>query len=142
VSTLSRQSARIFEHLAAAKVVVNDIIQTEINSENGQRVLYRRQIPVARKETIEKIRGQVHCDNVSSVKTSPRCQSLASVCGSILAWPISSQGLADLNINIEDISTKKSAYCLVDIKEAMKAYEAVCNAFELDKTVEKRKQPK
>jgi aspartate kinase len=53
------------------------------------------------------------------------------------------KALADLKINIEAITTSEIRIsCLVGIKDANKAYEAVCDAFELDKAVSKRKQPK
>lgn len=138
-------SARIFEHLAAAKVVVNDIIQTEINAEkaNVSFTVGKSDLLTAR-ETIDKIRGQVHCDDVF-VRENIAEVSVVGV-GMRSHYGVANKmfkALADLKINIEAITTSEIRIsCLVDIKEAMKAYEAVCNAFELDKTVEKRKQPK
>ncbi len=138
-------SARIFEHLAAAKVVVNDIIQTEINTEkaNVSFTVGKSDLLTA-KETIEKIRGQVHCDNVF-VREDIAEVSVVGV-GMRSHYGVANimfKALADLKINIEAITTSEIRIsCLVDIKDAMKAYEAVCTAFELDKTVEKRKQPK
>jgi aspartate kinase len=53
------------------------------------------------------------------------------------------KALADLKINIEAITTSEIRIsCLVDIKDANKAYTGVCDAFQLDKAVNKRKQPK
>ena len=138
-------SARIFEHLAAAKVVVNDIIQTEINTEkaNVSFTVGKSDLLTA-KETIEKIRGQVHCDNVF-VREDIAEVSVVGV-GMRSHYGVANimfKALADLKINIEAITTSEIRIsCLVDIKDAMKAYEAVCTAFELDKTVEKQKQPK
>ncbi|HML75793.1 MAG TPA: aspartate kinase [Anaerohalosphaeraceae bacterium] len=138
-------SARIFEHLAAAKVVVNDIIQTEINTEkaNVSFTVGKSDLLTA-KETIEKIRGQVHCDNVF-VREDIAEVSVVGV-GMRSHYGVANimfKALADLKVNIEAITTSEIRIsCLVDIKDAMKAYEAVCNAFELDKTVDKRKQPK
>lgn len=138
-------SARIFEHLAAAKVVVNDIIQTEINTEkaNVSFTVGKSDLLTA-KETIEKIRGQVHCDNVF-VREDIAEVSVVGV-GMRSHYGVANimfKALADLKINIEAITTSEIRIsCLVDINDAMKAYEAVCTAFELDKTVEKRKQPK
>jgi aspartate kinase len=138
-------SARIFEHLAAAKVVVNDIIQTEINTEkaNVSFTVGKSDLLTA-KETIEKIRGQVHCDNVF-VREDIAEVSVVGV-GMRSHYGVANimfKALADLKVNIEAITTSEIRIsCLVDIKDAMKAYEAVCNAFELDKAVDKRKQPK
>ncbi len=138
-------SARIFEHLAAAKVVVNDIIQTEINMEkaNVSFTVGKSDLLTA-KETIEKIGGQIHYDNVF-VREDIAEVSVVGV-GMRSHYGVANimfKALADLKINIEAITTSEIRIsCLVDIKEAMKAYEAVCNAFELDKTVDKRKQPK
>ncbi|MEN6308948.1 MAG: aspartate kinase [Anaerohalosphaeraceae bacterium] len=138
-------SARIFEHLAAAKVVVNDIIQTEINAEkaNVSFTVGKSDLLTAR-ETIDKIRGQVHCDDVF-VRENIAEVSVVGV-GMRSHYGVANKmfkALADLKINIEAITTSEIRIsCLVDIKEARKAYEAVCDAFELDKTVEKRKQPK
>ena len=51
--------------------------------------------------------------------------------------------LAKAKVNIDSITTSEIRIsCIVDKKQAEKALEAVCLAFELDKPAEKRKQAK
>ena len=138
-------AARIFEYLAAAKVVVNDIIQTEISADkaNVSFTVGKSDLLTAQ-EAIEKMRKGVHCDSVF-VRENIAEVSVVGV-GMRSHYGVANmmfKALADLKINIEAITTSEIRIsCLVDIKDALKAYEAVCDAFELDKTVEKRKQPK
>ncbi len=138
-------AARIFEYLAAAKVVVNDIIQTEISADkaNVSFTVGKSDLLTAQ-EAIEKMRKSVHCDSVF-VRENIAEVSVVGV-GMRSHYGVANmmfKALADLKINIEAITTSEIRIsCLVDIKDAIKAYETVCDAFELDKTVEKRKQPK
>jgi aspartate kinase len=138
-------AARIFEYLAAAKVVVNDIIQTEISADkaNVSFTVGKSDLLTAQ-EAIEKMRKGVHCDSVF-VRENIAEVSVVGV-GMRSHYGVANmmfKALADLKINIEAITTSEIRIsCLVDIKDAIKAYETVCDAFELDKTVEKRNQPK
>jgi len=138
-------AARIFEQLAAAKVVVNDIIQTEVSTEKANvSFTVGKSDLLAAEETIDKIRKKVHCDSVF-VRENIAEVSVVGV-GMRSHYGVANimfKALADLKINIEAITTSEIRIsCLVGIKDANKAYEAVCDAFELDKAVSKRKQPK
>jgi aspartate kinase len=138
-------AARIFEHLAAAKVVVNDIIQTEISADKANiSFTVGKSDLLTTQEAIEKMRKSVQCESVF-VRENIAEVSVVGV-GMRSHYGVANmmfKALADLKINIEAITTSEIRIsCLVDIKDAIKAYETVCDAFELDKTVEKRKQPK
>jgi aspartate kinase len=138
-------AARVFEYLAAAKVVVNDIIQTEVSPEkaNMSFTVGKSDLLTA-KETIDKIRTQVKCDSVF-IREDIAEVSIVGV-GMRSHYGVANKmfkALADLKVNIEAITTSEIRIsCLVDIKDALKAYETVCDAFELDKAAEKRTQPK
>jgi aspartate kinase len=138
-------AARVFEYLAAAKVVVNDIIQTEVSPEkaNMSFTVGKSDLLTA-KETIDKIRTQVKCDSVFIREDIAEVSSVGV--GMRSHYGVANKmfkALADLKVNIEAITTSEIRIsCLVDIKDALKAYETVCDAFELDKAAEKRTQPK
>lgn len=134
-------AARIFEYLAAAKVVINDIIQTEVSSEKANiSFTVGKSDLLTAKETIDKIRTQVKCDSVF-IREDIAEVSIVGV-GMRSHYGVANKmfkSLADLKINIEAITTSEIRIsCLVEIKDALKAYEAVCDAFELDKTADKR----
>jgi aspartate kinase len=138
-------AARVFEYLAAAKVVVNDIIQTEVSPEKANMSFtVGKSDMLTAKETIDKIRTQVKCDSVF-IREDIAEVSIVGV-GMRSHYGVANKmfkALADLKINIEAITTSEIRIsCLVDIKDALKAYETVCDAFELDKSAEKRTQPK
>jgi aspartate kinase len=138
-------AARVFENLAKDKVVVNDIIQTEISSEkaNVSFTVDKSDLLTAQ-EAIEKTRKKVSCDSVF-IRDNIAEVSVVGV-GMRSHYGVANimfKALADLKINIEAITTSEIRIsCLVDIKDANKAYTGVCDAFQLDKAVNKRKQPK
>jgi aspartate kinase len=138
-------AARVFENLAKDKVVVNDIIQTEVSPEkaNVSFTVGKSDLLTAQ-ETIEKTRKKVSCDSVF-IRDNIAEVSVVGV-GMRSHYGVANimfKALADLKVNIEAITTSEIRIsCLVDIKEANKAYTAVCDAFQLNKAVHKRKQPK
>lgn len=134
-------AARIFEYLAADKVVINDIIQTEVSPEKANiSFTVGKSDLLTAKETIDKIRGQVKCDSVF-IREDIAEVSIVGV-GMRSHYGVANKmfkALADLKVNIEAITTSEIRIsCLVELKDALKAYEAVCDAFELDKTPDKR----
>jgi aspartate kinase len=138
-------AARIFEKLAKDKVVVNDIIQTEVSPEKANiSFTVGKSDLLTAQETIEKIRKQVDCETVF-IRDNIAEVSVVGV-GMRSHYGVANimfKALADLKINIEAITTSEIRIsCLVDIKDANKAYTVVCDAFQLDKAVAKRKQPK
>jgi aspartate kinase len=138
-------AARVFENLAKDKVVVNDIIQTEISPEKANvSFTVGKSDLLAAQEAIEKTRKKVSCDSVF-IRDNIAEVSVVGV-GMRSHYGVANimfKALADLKINIEAITTSEIRIsCLVDIKDANKAYTGVCDAFQLDKAVNKRKQPK
>jgi aspartate kinase len=138
-------AARVFENLAKDKVVVNDIIQTEVSPEKANvSFTVGKSDLLAAQEAIEKTRKKVSCDSVF-IRDNIAEVSVVGV-GMRSHYGVANimfKALADLKINIEAITTSEIRIsCLVDIKDANKAYTGVCDAFQLDKAVSKRKQPK
>ena len=137
-------AAMIFSKLSEAKVVVNDIIQTEISKDkaNLSFTIGTSDLPAA-KETMEKIRSQAHYDSLfvseDIAEISVVGVGMRSHCG---VATIMFRALADARVNIDAITTSEIRIsCLVDLKDAKRAYTVVCDAFELDKTADKRTQP-
>ena len=137
-------AARIFAHLASAKVSVNDIIQTEISPEkaNLSFTVVRGDLDAA-KEAIGQIREQVHCAQVfvreDIAEVSVVGVGMRSHCG--VAEKMF-EALAEHQVNIDSITTSEIRIsCLVDLADAEKALTAVCDAFELDKPADVRTQP-
>ncbi|MEN8127525.1 MAG: ACT domain-containing protein, partial [Planctomycetota bacterium] len=137
-------AARIFAHLASAKVSVNDIIQTEINPQkaNLSFTVDRSDLKAA-KQAIEEIREQVHCESVfvreDVAEVSVVGVGMRSHCG--VAEKMF-KALSEHQVNIDSITTSEIRIsCLVDLDDAEKALTAVCDVFELDKPAEQRTQP-
>ncbi|MHC5098190.1 MAG: aspartate kinase [Planctomycetota bacterium] len=119
-------AAGVFAHLAASNVSVNDIIQTEVNS-----------------EAIEEIRKKVDCESVfvreDIAEVSVVGVGMRSHCG--VAEKMF-KALSVNKVNIDSITTSEIRIsCLVDLADAERALIAVCDAFELDKPADKRTQP-
>jgi aspartate kinase len=135
-------AARIFSHLAKAKVSVNDIIQTEVSPEKAN-ILFtvnKSDLDSAR-EAIEEIRESVHCQNVF-VREDVAEVSIVGV-GMRSHYGVAErmfQALADAKINIDSITTSEIRIsCLVNVEDGDKALIAVCDAFQLDRPANQRK---
>lgn len=134
-------AARIFAHLAAAKVSVNDIIQTEINPEKANlSFTVARSDMDAAKQAIEEIREEIHCESVfvreDIAEVSVVGVGMRSHCG--VAEKMF-KALSEHEVNIDSITTSEIRIsCLVDLDDAEKALTAVCDVFELDKPAEQR----
>lgn len=137
-------AARIFAHLASAKVSVNDIIQTEISPEKANLSFTVARSDLGSAQTaIEEIREQVHCGSVfireDVAEVSVVGVGMRSHCG--VAEKMF-KSLSEHQVNIDSITTSEIRIsCLVDMDDAEKALVAVCDAFELDKPAEQRSQP-
>lgn len=134
-------AARIFAHLAAKRVSVNDIIQTEVSPEkaNLSFTVLHDDLDVAR-QAIADIRTEVHCQSVM-VREDVAEISIVGV-GMQSHYGVAEtmfKALADKRINIDSITTSEIRIsCLVDLEQAEKALVAVCDAFELDKPAVER----
>jgi aspartate kinase len=138
-------AAKIFSHLAKAKVIVNDIIQTEISTEkaNISFTVASGDMADARK-AIDEISEQVHCQGIF-VRGDIAEVSVVGV-GMRSHYGVADKmfrALADAQVNIDSITTSEIRIsCIVDLDEGEKALVAVCEAFELDKPAGERAQPK
>jgi aspartate kinase len=134
-------AAKIFSHLAKARVSVNDIIQTQVSPEkaNISFTIHKSDLDSAR-AAIEDIREQVHCQNVF-VQEDVAEVSIVGV-GMRSQYGVADrmfQALADAQINIDSITTSEIRIsCLVALEQGDTALTAVCQAFELDKPASKR----
>lgn len=134
-------AAMIFSHLAAADVIVNDIIQVEISPEkaNLSFTIAHSDLEDAKK-AIDEIKSDVHCQSVfirddiaevSAVGVGMRSHS--GVADKLF------KALAEAKVNIDSITTSEIRIsCIVDEDEGERALVAICKAFELDKPSEER----
>jgi len=134
-------AAKIFAHLAEAKVSVNDIIQTEVSEEkaNVSFTVNKNDFADAKK-AVEEIKNKVNCQSVlyrdDIAEISVIGVGMRTHCG---VANIMFSSLAKEKINIDSITTSEIRIsCLVDKNQGDKALISVCKAFELDKPVEKR----
>jgi len=134
-------AAEIFARLANAKVVVNDIVQTEVSSEkaNLSFTIHISDLAAA-KGAAEQIKDEVNCESVF-VRDDIAEISVVGV-GMRTHYGVADKmfgALAKAKVNIDSITTSEIRIsCIVNKEQADKALEAVCAAFELDKPAEKR----
>jgi len=134
-------AAKIFAHLASAKVVVNDIVQTEVSTEkaNLSFTIGISDLPAAR-EAVEQIKDEVNCES-TFIRDDIAEISVVGV-GMRTHYGVAEKlfgALAKAEVNIDSITTSEIRIsCVVNKDQSEKALEAVCAAFELDKPVEKR----
>jgi len=134
-------AAKVFAGLAKAKVVVNDIVQTEVSSEkaNLSFTVHASDLTAA-KNAVEQIRDEVHCENIF-VRDDIAEISVVGV-GMRTHYGVADKmfgALAKAEVNIDSITTSEIRIsCIVDEKQAEKALVSVCEAFELDKPAEQR----
>jgi aspartate kinase len=134
-------AAKIFACLAKAKVVVNDIVQTEVSTDkaNVSFTIGASDLSAAKK-AVEQIRGDVNCESVF-IRDDIAEISVVGV-GMRTHYGVADRmfgALAKAKVNIDSITTSEIRIsCIVDEDQAEKALEAVSSAFELDKTAENR----
>lgn len=142
VDNVPGNAAKVFAHLAKAKVVVNDIIQTEISPEKANLSFMIAVSDLdAAKQAAEEIKDEVNCQNVF-VREDIAEVSVVGV-GMRSHYGVAEKmfgALAQAKVNIDSITTSEIRIsCAVDEDQAEKALEAVCLAFELDKPARLRK---
>jgi aspartate kinase len=141
VDNVPGNAAKVFANLAKAKVVVNDIVQTEISPEkaNLSFMIGISDLDAARK-AVDSIKGGIHCDSVF-IREDIALVSVIGV-GMRTHYGVAEKmfgALAKTKVNIDSITTSEIRIsCAVDEDQAEKALEAVCIAFELDKPAEQR----
>ena len=141
VDNIPGNAAKVFAHLAKAKVVVNDIVQTEISPEKAN-LSFMIEISdlAAAREAVDEIKKDVNCQHVF-VREDIAEVSVIGV-GMRSHYGVAEKmfgALAEAMVNIDSITTSEIRIsCAVDEDQAEKALEAVCCAFQLDKPAELR----
>ncbi|MCK4294106.1 MAG: aspartate kinase [Planctomycetes bacterium] len=141
VDNVPGNAAKVFAHLAKAKVVVNDIIQTEISDEkaNLSFMIGISDLDAA-KQAVDEIRGEVNCEGVF-IRDDIAEVSVVGV-GMRTHYGVAEKmfgALAQARVNIDSITTSEIRIsCAVDEDQATDALKAVCLAFDLDKPAQER----
>lgn len=141
VDNVPGNAAKIFAQLARAKVVVNDIVQTEVSAEKANLSFMIGASDLAHaQKAVEEIRDEVNCERIF-IRDDIAEISVVGV-GMRTHYGVADKmfsALAQAKVNIDSITTSEIRIsCIVGKDEAEKALEAVCVAFELDKPVEER----
>ncbi|MHC4122074.1 MAG: aspartate kinase [Planctomycetota bacterium] len=134
-------AAKIFAHLASAKVVVNDIVQTEISDEKANVSFTIGTVDLdAAKEAVEQIKDEINCESIF-IRDDIAEVSVVGV-GMRTHYGVADKmfgSLAKAKVNIDSITTSEIRIsCIVDKIQGEEALIAVCKAFELDKTAGER----
>jgi len=141
VDNVPGNAAKIFARLANAKVVVNDIVQTEVSTEkaNLSFMIGASDLADAQK-AVEEIKDEVNCERIF-VRDDIAEISVVGV-GMRTHYGVADKmfgALAQAKVNIDSITTSEIRIsCIVDKDQAQEALDAVCIAFELDKPAEER----
>ena len=136
-------AAKIFTQLARAKVIVNDIVQTEVSTEkaNLSFTVGTSDLRAAQK-AVEEIKDQVNCESIF-VRDDIAEVSAVGI-GMRTHYGVADKmfsALAKAKVNIDSITTSEIRIsCIVDERQAEKALKAVCKAFDLDKPAHKRQK--
>ncbi len=134
-------AAKVFAHLAQAKVIVGDIVQTEVSKEKANLSFTTGTSDLATaKKVVEEIKEDLKCDSIF-VRDDIAEISVVGV-GMRSHYGVAEKlfgALSKAEVNIDSITTSEIRIsCIVDEHQADKALEAVCIAFELDKRAEER----
>jgi aspartate kinase len=143
VDNVPGNAAKIFARLANARVVVNDIVQTEVSTEKANlSFMIGASDLSAAKKAVEEIKEEVNCEDIF-VREDIAEVSVVGL-GMRTHYGVADtmfSSLAKAKVNIDSITTSEIRIsCIVGKDEARKALEAVCVAFELDKPEEERNQ--
>lgn len=135
-------AAKVFAHLARSKVVVNDIVQTEVSSEKAN-ISFTTNVSdlTVAKEAVEQIKTELNCENIF-IRDDIAEISVVGV-GMRTHYGVADKmfgALAEAKINIDSITTSEIRIsCIVDKEQSEKALQIVSGAFELNKHAEQRK---
>jgi len=141
VDNVPGNAAKIFACLANARVVVNDIVQTEVSAKkaNLSFMIGISDLAAAR-EAVEQIKDDVNCESILARDDIAEI-SVVGV-GMRTHYGVADKmfsALAEAKVNIDSITTSEIRIsCIVNKDQAEEALEAVCLAFELDKPAEQR----
>jgi aspartate kinase len=141
VDNVPGNAAKVFAHLARAKVIVNDIVQTELGKDKAN-LSFMVSISdlAAAKEAVEKIEDEINCERIF-FRDDIALVSVVGV-GMRTHYGVAEKmfgSLAKEKVNIDLITTSEIRIsCAVNKTDAEKALNAVCVAFELDKPAQER----
>ena len=145
VDNVPGRAAKVFASLAQAKVVVHDIIQTEISPEkaNLSFMISTPDLDAAKKVASE-LKDEMHCDRVM-VRDDVALVSVIGV-GMRSQYGVAERvfgALAKSKVNIDSITTSEIRIsCVVGRDQADQALKAVCLEFELNKPPAERSRRK
>jgi aspartate kinase len=135
-------AAKVFTRLAEAKVVVNDIIQTEVSPEKANIAFMVGTADLSTaKQVADDLKSELHCEGIF-VRDDIALVSVIGV-GMRSQYGVAEKmfgSLAKAKVNIDSITTSEIRIsCAVGRDEVERALEAVCLAFELDRPARQRK---
>jgi aspartate kinase len=134
-------AAKVFSRLAGAKVVVNDIVQTEVSNEkaNLSFTIHNADLQAA-KGAAEQIKSEVGCESIF-IRDDIAEISVVGV-GMRSHYGVADTmfgALAKAEVNIDSITTSEIRIsCIVNEDQAEEALDAICVAFGLDKPAGQR----
>jgi len=134
-------AAKVFHRLAEAKVIVNDIMQTEISKDKANLAFTIGASDLrSAKDAVESIKNEIHYDSLFIREDIAEVSTVGV--GMRSHYGIAEKmfsALAQAKVNIDSITTSEIRISVVvDKAQAEKALTAVCDVFELDKPAEKR----
>ncbi|MDD5327789.1 MAG: aspartate kinase [Phycisphaerae bacterium] len=134
-------AAKVFASLAKAKVVVNDIMQTEVSSKKANlSFLIGISDLTSAKEAAEQMKEEVNCESIF-VREDIAEISVVGV-GMRTHYGVAERmfgALAKAKVNIDSITTSEIRIsCVVNKDQAEEALKVVSVAFELDKAPKER----
>ncbi|MHC4646002.1 MAG: aspartate kinase [Planctomycetota bacterium] len=136
-------AAKVFARLANAKVVVNDIVQTEVSEEKASLsfTIHVSDLQPAKK-AVEAIKDEVGCESIF-IRDDIAEISVVGV-GMRSHYGVADNmfsALARAKVNIDSITTSEIRIsCVVNEDQAEQALNAVCRAFDLDKPAKERRK--
>jgi len=141
VDNVPGNAAKIFACLAKARVVVNDIVQTEVSAKKANlSFMIGISDLAAAKKAVERIKDDVNCERIFARDDIAEI-SVVGV-GMRTHYGVADKmfsALAEAEVNIDSITTSEIRIsCIVNKDQAEKALEAICIAFELDKPAQER----
>lgn len=136
-------AAKVFARLAGAKVVVNDIVQTELSADKANLAFTVKISDLdAARQAVEGIKDEINCESIF-IRDDIAEISVVGV-GMRTHYGVADAmfgALARSKVNIDSITTSEIRIsCIVDKDQADRALEAVCRAFELEKPAQERTQ--
>jgi aspartate kinase len=134
-------AAKVFASLANAKVVVSDIVQTEISTKKANlSFIIGISDLITAKEAVERIKDVLNCESIF-IRDDIAEVSVIGI-GMRTHYGVAEKmfgALAEARINIDSITTSEIRIsCVVNKGQAEEALKAVSAAFELDKHAQER----